>query len=197
MRVCALVPVKPLLQVKTRLSACLEPQARASLMADSLQRLAYVLRDAAVADQIAVISRDPDVLAWAQQSGLVALREHGNDLNAALRQGRRRLRAAEALLVLAADLLAVQPNDLRTMVQLARECASRCVVLAPDRRGSGTNALLLKPPSVIDFAFGEDSARRHAAQAMAKRVPVHWYHSETIGLDIDWPEDLYFYAAQW
>ncbi len=197
MRLGALVPMKPLPQVKTRLSACLDAEARSALMAESLQRVIYVLRDAAVADEIAVISRDPEVRAWARWMGLSALRERGTSLNAALRQGRRHFRRADALLVLSADLVAVQPDDLRAMARLARECAEPCVVIAPDRRSSGTNALLLKPPGVIDFVFGDDSAQRHAAQAAQRGAAVRWYRSDSISLDIDLPEDWHFYAAQW
>ena len=63
------------------------------------------------------------------------------------------------------------------------------MVLAPDRHGRGTNALLLDPPDVIDPAFGGDSRAGHAwlassADAAFVEVP------DVLGLDLDTPDDL-------
>ena len=63
------------------------------------------------------------------------------------------------------------------------------MVLAPDRHGRGTNALLLTPPDVIDPAFGGDSRAAHAwlassADAAFAEVPG------ALGLDIDTADDL-------
>ncbi len=76
------------------------------------------------------------------------------------------------------------------MVLAAGDVAGRpSVVLAPDRHGRGTNALLLDPPDVIDPAFGGDSRAGHAwlassADAAFVEVP------DVLGLDVDTPDDL-------
>jgi len=44
-----------------------------------------------------------------------------------------------------------------------------------DRHERGTNALLLRPPDVIDFCFGTDSAAQHAARADEKGITPLWY----------------------
>jgi 2-phospho-L-lactate guanylyltransferase len=75
-------------------------------------------------------------------------------------------------------------------VLAAGDAAGRpSVVLAPDRHGRGTNALLLDPPDVIDPAFGGDSRAGHAwlassAEAAFVEVP------DVLGLDVDTPDDL-------
>jgi 2-phospho-L-lactate guanylyltransferase len=63
------------------------------------------------------------------------------------------------------------------------------MVIAPSHDG-GTNALLLRPPQAIAYAFGEDSFARHRAMAAAAELACHTYHSSTLALDIDHPEDL-------
>ena len=79
------------------------------------------------------------------------------------------------------------------MLDLAIE--SRCVVIAPDRRGEGTNALFLRPPDAIEFAFGSDSFQVHSTQAKERALALHIFESETIGLDLDVPEDLAVYQS--
>ena len=64
--------------------------------------------------------------------------------------------------------------------------AGPCVVVVPDRHGTGTNALLLEPPDAIRPAFGPGSRERHlglAAGAVVDEVPG-------LLLDVDTPEDL-------
>ena len=75
------------------------------------------------------------------------------------------------------------------MLAAGDRAGSPSVVLAPDRHGRGTNALLLDPPDVIDPAFGGDSRAGHAwlaSSADAAYVEVN----DVLALDIDTPEDL-------
>jgi 2-phospho-L-lactate guanylyltransferase len=76
---------------------------------------------------------------------------------------------------------------LDALYELAR--AGEGVIIAPSHDG-GTNALLLRPPHAIGFAFGEGSFARHCAMAAAAGLPCHVYESATLALDVDHPEDL-------
>ena len=69
----------------------------------------------------------------------------------------------------------------------------RQVVVAPDRREEGTNALLVKPPGLIEFAFGVGSFARHLRLAAQAGAHVREYRSPTLALDVDLPEDLELY----
>jgi 2-phospho-L-lactate guanylyltransferase len=64
------------------------------------------------------------------------------------------------------------------------------VAIVPDRHGTGTNALLLAPPTVIAPAFGPGSCARH--EAAARAAGVEWAVVELPSLthDVDTPEDL-------
>jgi hypothetical protein len=79
--------------------------------------------------------------------------------------------------------------DVAALVALAGADAPT-VVLAPDRHERGTNALLLRPPDAIPFAFGPDSLARHQAVATARGLPVRLYYAPGTALDLDTPEDL-------
>ncbi len=64
------------------------------------------------------------------------------------------------------------------------------VVLAPDRAGAGTNALLLRPPGSMPFAFGAGSYARHLALAREHGVSVATYRAAGTAFDVDGPADL-------
>jgi 2-phospho-L-lactate guanylyltransferase len=64
------------------------------------------------------------------------------------------------------------------------------VVIVPDRHGTGTNALLLSPPTILAPAFGEGSFERHNALARAAGVTPRVAQVRSLGLDVDTPDDL-------
>jgi 2-phospho-L-lactate guanylyltransferase len=138
---------------------------------------------------IAVISRDPAVLALASNLGALPIPETGDDLNAALAQACFTVTAAraEGVLMLPSDLPLLTVADLDALHDLA--LAGEGVVIAPSHDG-GTNALLLRPPDAIAYSFGENSAARHISLAAGAGLPCHIYNSSTLALDVDHPEDL-------
>jgi 2-phospho-L-lactate guanylyltransferase len=196
--VTALIPVKALERGKSRLSGRLDPDDRIRLTHDSLRRVVHVLQSTPRIGEIVVITRDAQVAEWAEWWRVSCLREQGRGLNAALRQAREQHADVQAILVLPSDLVAISATDVQAILDLAEHAPGReCVVIAPDRRSRGTNALLLKPPGVIAFEFGSNSAERHAALAVANGVQPQWYRSDSISLDLDVPEDLELYWDQW
>ena len=65
------------------------------------------------------------------------------------------------------------------------------VVLVTDRHGTGTNALGLRPPSVIGFAFGAGSREAHRAAAAAAGA-TYLEVGGPLAIDLDTPDDLLF-----
>ena len=63
-------------------------------------------------------------------------------------------------------------------------------MIVPDRHGSGTNALLIAPPTVMAPAFGPGSFARHAALASAAGARVRVGRLPSLELDVDTPGDL-------
>jgi 2-phospho-L-lactate guanylyltransferase len=68
--------------------------------------------------------------------------------------------------------------------------AAEAVVIVPDRHGSGTNGLLLQPPTVIEPSFGPDSRRRHQAAAEAAGVAWRVDPLPSLVFDVDTSDDL-------
>jgi 2-phospho-L-lactate guanylyltransferase len=94
----------------------------------------------------------------------------------------------EASIVIPQDLPLLNPLGIEMMCRLA-EGEKRCVVLCPSQRYDGTNALLRKPPSVIDTFFDNNSYESHIKAARDSGIPVRLYFSKSLMCDIDTPED--------
>jgi 2-phospho-L-lactate guanylyltransferase len=112
-----------------------------------------------------------------------------DNLNHALRQAQALATdgGADALLIVPADLPLVSVSDLQVLLDAA-ETAS--VVIAPDRAGDGTNALLLAPPDALTPSFGEASFGRHRALATAADLAQAVVERPGLGLDLDTPADV-------
>jgi 2-phospho-L-lactate guanylyltransferase len=189
MRTVAIIPVKPPGEGKSRLEGALGPAERAALSRAMFRRVLRAAIEAGT-DTI-VISRDAAIRRQAEAEGAWALEEPtGSGLNGALEAAREFLaaRGVEALLVLPADLPAIEPDDVRALTALAWTAPS--VVIAPDDAGLGTNALLLAPLDAIAFGFGPDSFARHCDAARRAGIAPAVLRRPGIALDIDTPADL-------
>jgi len=71
----------------------------------------------------------------------------------------------------------------------------RSVVIATDQHQDGTNALFIRPPGLIKYAYGTGSYERHKQFAQEAGVDVKIYESPRLLLDIDVPADLQSYNA--
>ncbi|MGI8588040.1 MAG: 2-phospho-L-lactate guanylyltransferase [Chloroflexia bacterium] len=187
----AVVPVKTLREAKSRLGPVLSEADRAALAEKMMRGVLLALAESGAVTASAVVSPDPRALEIAWSAGAVPLREEASGLNAALEQARRWALAggATALLVLLADLPLLRGAEIAALTALA-EGPCPCVVLAPDRHGRGTNALLLRPPAAIPFSFGPDSYARHCAAALATGITPAVYRSPGTAFDLDTPSDL-------
>lgn len=190
MRAWAIVPVKQLRQAKSRLASVLTPNQRATLGRALLARTLDILTAQPALAGVLVISADPTALDLAKAKGAVALMEMEVSLNAALAQATAWLteRGAEATLVIPADLPSLNGEDVAGLLALAGP--PPVVVLAPDRREQGTNALLSAPPALIPYAFGTDSFARHQELCRERGVPCRLYRAPGLAFDLDVPEDL-------
>lgn len=191
MKVNAVVPLSAAPRIKTRLAGVLDLGARAALARWMAGRVLDAVQASGVVAAVALVSPDAEALAWAAGRGVIALRQEGRGLNGALEIGRQwaLVRGDEALLVLLGDLPYLTAGDVARMVRTLPLDAP-AAVLAPDRRERGTNALLLRPPDALPFAFGRDSFQRHEARALALGVKAVWYTSEGTRRDVDTPDDL-------
>jgi 2-phospho-L-lactate/phosphoenolpyruvate guanylyltransferase len=191
MTLWVVVPVKPLSRSKSRLSQVLGVEERRALSASLLVHTLESVTGAEGVGRIAVVSSDVEVRSLAARWGAVFIEDPpAGGLNQALELARRAALAHKAsrMLVLPADLPRLTSEAIANLVSLTEGAPS--VVLAPDRHGSGTNALLLTPPGLIEFAFGPLSFMRHLQLAEAAGVQPQIYRSPAFALDLDLPDDL-------
>ena len=94
---------------------------------------------------------------------------------------------AERVVLLAGDCPLLDPRELD---RLLTGVPGSYVGIVPDRHGTGTNALLLSPPSAIVPAFGEGSRERHVEAARQAGVPFGVEELPSIELDLDTPADV-------
>jgi 2-phospho-L-lactate guanylyltransferase len=196
MSIWAVVPVKPFLRSKSRLSGVLSPQERAGLSWEFLGHVLDVLAQVPAVSQVLVVSRDPAALALAHDRHVPTVTESGApDLNAALRRATQVAVAsrAEAVLILPTDLPFLAPGDVRQLIELGG--TGPLINIAPDRREDGTNALFAAPPGLMAYAFGEHSFGKHLAQAQATGARVRVCRLPGVALDIDGPDDFRLYQA--
>ncbi|MBX3001062.1 MAG: 2-phospho-L-lactate guanylyltransferase [Caldilineaceae bacterium] len=201
MQLWLIVPVKPLAEGKSRLSPSLSTHERYELSRHLLAQTLAAAADVALLSRVMVISRDVEALDMARAAGMMVFeeeayaRENGDDpedpLNRALRQARivAMMQGADAILVLPADLPLISAAEIRSFVQLGEDLAHGLVIAASG--DGGTNALLLKPPHAIDFAYGPGSFREHIRRAEDAGLPVEIIESVVLALDLDSPEDLH------
>lgn len=191
MRVWAIVPLKPFVRAKSRLCRVLASQERRALAEAMFRHSLTTLLNTPQIERISVLSRDTAALAIAREYQVHTIQECGTpSLNNSLQRASEtmRLQGCDGILVLTADLPLVCPDEIRQLIDLGRYLMS--VVAAPDRQEDDTNALLVRPPGLIQFSFGVGSFRHHIALAHKAGATVRVYRSAGIGLDIDTPCDL-------
>ena len=189
MSVFAVVPVKYLSGMKSRLKPILNPGARAGLTIYMMGRVVSAISGAGVVN-VCVVSPDPIVLGEARERGATALRQESRGLNPALEEGRRWAMegGGSSLLVLPADLPLLDTEDVRAVLDEMGEEGS--IVISPDVSRSGTNALLLCPPDVLPFAFGPGSYEAHLRAARERGLYVRICERPHLAFDLDTAEDL-------
>jgi 2-phospho-L-lactate guanylyltransferase len=194
MSLWVIIPVKPLRRSKSRLSDVLNEEERTLLNYHMLENVLSILQPIPNIDGVLVVSRDPSALTLARTFGARTLQEDGEPgLNLALKRAVVVAKAysANSILILPADLPLITRQEIEHLIH--KLDAQNKLIISPDRRMSGTNMLLVSPVDLIEFSFGPGSFERHVRQAQEKGAQIEVYQLESIGLDIDLPEDLDLY----
>ena len=192
--VWAVLPVKPLRGALRRLAAALEAPVRRDLQVAMLTDVLGALAGARGLAGVLVVTSDPDAAALAGRlagARVVSDHEPPRGMNAAVARGLAAVAAegAAGALVLTADLPLARPADIAAI--LAQPVApGPSAVLVPSVDGTGTNAMLLRPPAALRPRLGPDSLARHGAQARERGIAAVHLPLERLALDIDTPPDL-------
>lgn len=197
--IVGVVPIRSFRGGKTRLSTILDPVEREAVMRGSSERVIRSALDSRAVDTVVVVSPDDDVLAWASALGsrVRAIRQPADrpGLNGAIDAARDWAleRDADRLLSLFADLPLLSMYDIRVLTSRRAP-----VVFGPDRRGEGTNAMLLHlqgPGETFRFSFGEASLEKHLAEAERLGMRAVVQAIPGVAFDLDTPLDWLDYLA--
>jgi 2-phospho-L-lactate guanylyltransferase len=172
----AVLPLKLGVDRKSRLASRLSPEER-RLLSDQMAAIVMGCVEASASvDRMILLSPTVAPGSWEWR------RDEGRGLNAELTALRSDL-GGTSMLVVHGDLPLLAPDDLDALIAAANNgCA-----LAPDRHGSGTNALALREGFPLAFAFGENSCDLHRASAGDGAGIVR---RPGLMIDVDTPEDL-------
>lgn len=216
MDVWTIIPVKSLLESKGRLAHLLSPRSRAQLLRSLLDHVLATVQETSRITRILVVSHDPEVWQIAEAYDALVVEEklpHG--LNSALSYAYELAAegGADAVLILPADLPFVTTADIDlvidaglddgnangTAVATAMEfapsqappvdAARPMMAICSDRRGDGTNALLLQPALEFDFRYGPNSLQRHTHEALERDCLVRLVNAPGLQFDLDTEED--------
>jgi len=186
----AVLPVKRLDAAKQRLAAGIDEERRRELAAAMVADVLDAIGEARAIERLIVVSGDPIAQELASKAGaeVVPDPEDAGHVQAA-QAGivRAEAEGAERVVLLAGDCPLLDPRELD---RLLTGVPTHYVGIVPDRHGTGTNALLLSPPSAIVPAFGEGSRDRHVEAARAAGLPFGIEELPSIELDLDTPADV-------
>lgn len=190
----ALLPLKDLVEAKSRLAGLLRPSERRALAQAMAEDVLGVLSGHPGIAQITLVSDDPGADLLARKYGADCWSENSlgcRGLNPLIQCASERLLACaeeSVLVVLHGDLPLLTAQDISAVLDSQRQLGG--LIIGCDRQGKGTNLLAFNAASMPDFCFGADSCAGHVASASQAGVPVHILQRTGIGVDVDEAQDL-------
>ena len=185
-----IIPVKRLLESKSRLSLTLSLEERIKLTLHMLQDVVEAVKSSRKANETIVLGSDKEVEGVSKAFKARFIKDLEDELNKSINFSTNLCikEGAKTLLIIPADLPMLTAKDVDAI--LPEEADGPLVAIAPSRNGKGTNALLRRPPNIIPTRYGANSFQQHLAEACLRNAPVKIYKSIKVGLDIDSWEDI-------
>ena len=183
---------------KRRLEAALDVSQRATLNRWLLEHTLKVVR-AWLRDmqRCVMVSVCDEALAIARAAGACVIDEPGGALGhnhaAAVGLAHAVAQGARKVMMLPCDLPLLSACALG---DFAARGETTDLVIAPDRHGTGTNAVLVDAGAGIEFKFGEESRARYHAWARSHGYTFSACERPELAFDLDTPEDLAAWHAR-
>jgi len=190
MRTAAILPVKHFAQAKRRLGESVAGELRDDLARAMVGDVLVALSETVSIERTIVVTREDSVAAAAREIGALTVEdtaEASQSAAVALGVARALTEGFERVLCIPGDCPALDPVELDSLLDTSD---AREVVIVPDRHGTGTNGLLLRPPDAIALSFGPGSCERHQALAREAGVNHRLERPASLLLDIDTGADL-------
>jgi 2-phospho-L-lactate/phosphoenolpyruvate guanylyltransferase len=192
----AVLPVKNIGNAKQRLAEVLPQSHRSALFAAMLRDVLSALRSAKLLAGTVMVTQDAQAQALAGEFGAEVALEPANDGHtAAVTRGGEYLLAHKrhAMLALPGDIPLLTGQEVDQLIESLR--AAPALSIAPSADEFGSNGVLVAPPNLFAFAFGDDSFRPHLQRARAAGADAQILRMPGFALDVDQPEDLKRFAS--
>jgi len=191
-RTAAILPVKSFARAKQRLGATVADPMRQELAAAMVADVIAALSQTSAIELTIVVTRERGIAQAALAAGALIVEDAGEEgQSAAAHLGILRAvgEGFDRVLCVPGDCPAADPEELGELLD-GHALAGPELVIVPDRHGTGTNGLLLHPPTAIEPSFGPGSCARHLELAAAAGVPARVEQVPSLLLDIDTGADL-------
>ena len=181
----AIIPVTTFKNAKTRLSPFLSAEERENLLKAMLRDVTDTLKKHV--DKIFIISRDEDVLRYAESLNVNTIQENDNsNLNKALTQAMKICKGKTRKII-------IVPSDIpligKTNVQMLIDASKSLDFIIVPSKGGGTNMIIMKPMA-IHTRFEGFSYQEHIKAAERKKLNPQVHDSFFMALDVNTTEDL-------
>jgi 2-phospho-L-lactate/phosphoenolpyruvate guanylyltransferase len=186
----AVLPVKRFDAAKQRLALGMDEERRRELVAAMLRDVLEAIGASRMIERTIVVSGEPAAQEIARDAGAYVLedpRDEGHPQAALLGIAEAQAGGASTVVLVPGDCPLLEARDLDRLLTAVPD---RYVGIVPDRHGTGTNALLLRPPDAIRPAFGEGSCKRHLQAARDAGIPHGVEELGSLALDLDTPADV-------
>jgi 2-phospho-L-lactate/phosphoenolpyruvate guanylyltransferase len=187
MKVSVLIPVKSLTSAKSRLAKNLSHVKRTELVLQMLRHVLETIKSINDEYEIFVVTSDQKIKKFAKSFGAKIIEEETPDHNRALTYAAKNINQRLPLVTISADLPLLTTNDIKQMILFLK---NNDVVLAPSKEAIGTNAIVMREPSLVPYQFGKNSLSKFINSAKKQKLRFQLYKSETIAFDVDTVQDL-------
>jgi 2-phospho-L-lactate guanylyltransferase len=187
-----LLPVKDLTRAKQRLADLFTQAERTELAQMMLEHTFAQVAAVRNIDGVVVVTLYPPAIALAKRYGFEVILEHeqiSESHSVDFGSCELAARGVEAVLRLPLDLPLLQTEDIETVLLHDTHPAPSCVIV-PSREGTGTNAILRRPPALFPSHFGPNSLPQHLAEADKAEAQCTMIELPRIALDLDDANDV-------
>lgn len=181
----AIIPVTKFKNAKTRLSPFLTENEREKLLKAMLHDVTDALKKHV--DRIIIISRDEDVLSYAESLKVDTIRENENsNLNKALTQAMKYCKGkTRKIMIVPSDVPLIGKTNVKMVIDASKNLD---FIIVPSK-GGGTNMIIMKPMA-IRTRYEGFSYEEHLNIAEKKKLNPQVHDSFFMALDVNTTEDL-------
>lgn len=181
----AIIPVTKFKNAKTRLSPFLSEDEREELLKVMLHDVTDALKKHV--DKIILISRDEDVLRYAESLNVETILEDENsNLNKALTQAMKYCKGkTRKVIIVPSDIPLIGKTNIKILIDASKNLD---FIIVPSK-GGGTNMIIMKPLA-IRTKYEGFSYQKHLKEAERKKLNPQVHDSFFMALDVNTTEDL-------